>query len=274
MPWLDSRPGPPLPKGDNWLVFSWKKNIKTCKAMRRLPQITRFIFAWFILSDGANTVTSLLYVITYQDLHFSHSKSLIMTLVISCMAFIGAYLFLGIRKIWALSTKFMVMMTLIMYALLTAYFVIPGYFTKDFGLRQEWEAWCSIAFLGLIISTFFGCCKVMMSELCPEGDESEWFSLFQLADKGSSWIGPFVTGAIQSLTGEFRIGFWFPLALFAFGGAILLTVDMEKGKNEAAKYKQEEEDEARFRTSIPPITVTHARDSSTYSLNQRNMVRL
>ena len=26
MPWLEARPGPPLPKGTNWLVYSWSKN--------------------------------------------------------------------------------------------------------------------------------------------------------------------------------------------------------------------------------------------------------
>jgi hypothetical protein len=50
-------------------------------------------------------------------------------------------------------------------------------------------------------------------------------------------IGPFVTGAIESQTGEFRAGFWFPLALFAAGGALLLTVDMDKGKDEAIAYR-------------------------------------
>ncbi|KAF9399673.1 Autophagy protein 22, partial [Podila epigama] len=274
MPWLDARPGPPLPKGQNWVVFSWKKNLLTFKSMKKLPQITRFIFAWFILSDGANTVTSLLYVITYQDLKFSHAKSLIMTLVISFMAFFGAYFFLWIRKLWTLSTKCMVLMTLGMYSLMTAYFVLPGYFTNAFGLRHEWEAWCAIAFLGLIISTFFGTCKVMMAELCPEGDENEWFSLFQLADKGSSWIGPFVTGAIQSITGEFRIGFWFPLALFVAGGLMLLTVDMDKGKDEAIKFKEEEEAARRLKASIPPITITQARDSSTFSPSHQDMLVL
>ncbi|KAF9998871.1 Autophagy protein 22 [Modicella reniformis] len=237
MPWLDARPGPPLPKGQNWIAYSWSKNYMTFKSMRQLSQVTKFIFAWFILSDGVNTVTSLLYVITYQDLRFSHTKSLFMTITVSAMAFVGAYLFLYIRQYWKLSTKFMMMLTLSLYTILTAYFVVPSYFTMEFGLRHEWEVWVATVYLGLIISTFYGVARVMMAELCPEGDENEWFSLFQLADKGSSWIGPFVTGAIESVTGEFRAGFWFPLALFAAGGVLLLTVDMNKGKDEAIMYK-------------------------------------
>lgn len=91
----------------------------------------------------------------------------------------------------------------------------------------------------------------------------------QLLHNFSCRIGPFVTGAIQSATGDFRIGFWFPLALMAAGGAVLMMVDMDKGKDEAIRFKQEEEAEALFRASIPPITVTSARDS-TYSYNNRD----
>ncbi|KAI7818947.1 autophagy-related protein 22-like protein [Gamsiella multidivaricata] len=269
MPWLDVRAGPPLPKGKNWITYSWSKNYKTFKSMRQLSQVTKFILAWFILSDGVNTVAALLYVITYQDLNFSHTKSLIMTIVISAMAFVGAYLFLFIRQFWSLSTKFMILLTLGLYGILTAYCVIPSHFTIELGLRYEWEAWAAIMYLGLIISTFYGVARVMMAELCPEGDESEWFSLFQLADKGSSWIGPFVTGAIQSATGEFRTGFWFPLALFAAGGALLLTVDMDRGKDEAIAYKARQRAKQQQMVSIPPLIIITAAED----INRQNSSR-
>ncbi|KAG0022259.1 Autophagy protein 22 [Entomortierella chlamydospora] len=239
-------------------------DFKTLRSMRQLSQVTKFIFAWFILSDGVNTVTSLLYVITYQDLNFSHTKSLVMTILVSIMAFVGAYLFLFIRQYWKLSTKFMIMLTLGLYALLTAYFVIPSYFTTRFGLRHEWEVWASVVYLGLIISTFYGVARVMVAELCPEGDENEWFSLFQLADKGSSWIGPFVTGAIQSITGEFRTGFWFPLALFAVGAVLLITVDMNKGKDEAIAYVKSEETKRQLTLPIPSVTITTTAENTTH----------
>ncbi|KAF9400659.1 Autophagy protein 22 [Mortierella sp. AD011] len=271
MPWLDARPGPPLPKGRNWIVYSWSKilranpsDFKTLRSMRQLSQVTKFIFAWFILSDGVNTVTSLLYVITYQDLNFSHTKSLVMTILVSIMAFVGAYLFLFIRQYWKLSTKFMIMLTLGLYALLTAYFVTPSYFTTQFGLRHEWEVWVSVVYLGLIISTFYGVARVMVAELCPKGDENEWFSLFQLADKGSSWIGPFVTGAIQSITGEFRTGFWFPLALFVVGAVLLITVDVNKGKDEAIAYVKSEETKRQLSLPIPSVTITTTAENATH----------
>ncbi|KAG0377078.1 Autophagy protein 22 [Mortierella sp. AD032] len=205
LPWLNARPGPPLPEGQNWITYSWRKNFNTIKAMRQLSQITKFILAWFLLSDGINTVTALLFVITYQELKFTHTESLMMTIALSSVSFVGTYLFLMIRRFWKLSTKFMVMLTLGLYTTLAAYFVITPYF--------------------------------------------------------SSVIGPFATGAIQALTGEFRPGFWFPLSLFIVGGALLFTVDMNKGKDEAARYRADQEAKRRLLASIPPITITHAGES-------------
>jgi len=63
-----------------------------------------------------------------------------MTINISAVAFFGAYMFLWIRQRWRLSKKFMVMLTLGLYSVFTAYFVITPYITNNLGLRREWEA--------------------------------------------------------------------------------------------------------------------------------------
>lgn len=49
-------------------------------------------------------------------------------------------------------------------------------------------------------------------------------------------MGPFVTGAIYTWTGDYRKAFWFPVALMAVGVLILSTVDMDKGKDEARNF--------------------------------------
>ncbi|KAF9322302.1 Autophagy protein 22 [Podila horticola] len=238
-PWLDARPGSPMPKGKNWVTYSWKKTYNTITSFRQLPEIFKFMIAWFILSDGINTIPAILFVIIYRELSFNHSHSLIISVLLALMACLGAYFFLGIRKLWTLTTKFMIMLTLFLYALLLGYLIIVPYFTKSLGLRQTWEGWVCTVYIGVIISTFYSSMRVMLSELCPEGDENEWFSLYLLADKGSSWMGPFVTGAIYTWTGDYRKAFWFPAALMAVGVLILSTVNMDKGKDEARNFAAE-----------------------------------
>ncbi|KAF8978510.1 Autophagy protein 22 [Haplosporangium bisporale] len=218
------------------ISLAMKETYNTITSFRQLPEIFKFMIAWFILSDGANTIPAILFVIIYRELSFNHTHSLIISVLLAIMACLGAYFFLGIRKLWKLTTKFMIMLTLFLYALLLSYLIIVPYFTKSLGLRQTWEGWACTVYIGFIISTFYSSMRVMLSELCPEGDENEWFSLYLLADKGSSWMGPFVTGAIYTWTGDYRKAFWFPVALMAVGVLILSTVDMDKGKDEARNF--------------------------------------
>ncbi|KAG0279239.1 hypothetical protein BGZ97_009608, partial [Linnemannia gamsii] len=212
-PWLDARPNAPLPKGTNWVVHSWSKTYSTLRSFRKLPEIFKFMIAWFILSDGINTIPAILFIILYRELAFTHTHSIIISVLLALMASIGAYLFMIIRKFWSLTTKFMILLTLGFYTLLMAYLVIVPYFTEKAGLRTVGEGWACTVYIGLIISTFYSSMRVMLSELCPVGDENEWFSLYLLADKGSSWLGPFVTGAIYTYAHDYRKAFWFPLGL-------------------------------------------------------------
>jgi UMF1 family MFS transporter len=64
--------------------------------------------------------------------------------------------------------------------------------------------------------------------------EAEFFSLYALTDKGASWIGPLVVGAITDSTHEIRYSFFFLLASMILALFIISTVNPEKGRNEAA----------------------------------------
>ncbi|KAF9438478.1 hypothetical protein BGZ76_007597 [Entomortierella beljakovae] len=152
------------------------------------------------------------------------------------MATIGAYVFMVIRRYWLLSTRSMIFICLAMYTLLLSYMVIVPLFTDKLGLRHSWEGWVAFVYLGSVISTFYSSTRVLLSELCPKGDENEWFSLYLLADKGSSWLGPFVTGLIYTASHDYRKAFWFPLALIVLGAIILLKVDVDLGKDQARQF--------------------------------------
>jgi MFS-type transporter involved in bile tolerance (Atg22 family) len=167
--------------------FSSPSAYKTLLSCKQLPEIFKFIVAWFILSDGINTMSAVMFVILNRELSFTHVESLIMSVLLSVMASLGAYGFMYLRKMWSLTTKFMVIMCLGLYGLQMAYLVVLPYFTDKVGLRTVHEGWFNVLYYGLIVSTFYGSCRVMLSELCPPGDENEWFSLYLLADKGSSW---------------------------------------------------------------------------------------
>ncbi|KAF9364959.1 Autophagy protein 22 [Mortierella sp. NVP85] len=215
----------------------------TLTSFRKLPEIFKYMVAWFILSDGINTIPTITFMILYRELAFTHVHSLIISVLLACMASSGAYIFLRIRKIWSLTTRAMILLTLALYTLLMLYFVLTPLITDKLGLRTATEGWVCTMLIGLIISTFYSSTRVMLSELCPENDENEWFSIYLLADKGSSWSGPLVTGAIFTATKDYRNAFWFPLALIVVGVIILLRVDMDVGKDQARQFAEDKKKE-------------------------------
>ncbi|KAF9975944.1 Autophagy protein 22 [Actinomortierella ambigua] len=228
-PWMHPRPGPPLPEAA----------FKTVASVRQLPQIFKFMLCWFMLSDGVGTLLSVIFLITYRELGFTHTDSMVITMVLTILASGSAYLFMRVRQYWHLSTKALIMTCLWLYLAISLYLSITPLFTDKIGLRHGVESWAAVVYMGCIVSTFYGSARVMLSELSPPGDESEWFSLYLLADKGSSWIGPLVTAWVYNTTHKYRVAFWFPTTLIAVGMLILWSVDIPKGKEEARAFAKE-----------------------------------
>ena len=52
-----------------------------------------------------------------------------------------------------------------------------------------------------------------MASLTPHGKESQFFSLYEITDKGSSWLGPAVVGLLYATTGNMRHAFVFLLVM-------------------------------------------------------------
>lgn len=52
-------------------------------------------------------------------------------------------------------------------------------------------------------------------------------------------VGPFISGAIFTATGDYRRAFWFPLALTVVGTGLLGMINMDRGKDQAQKFARE-----------------------------------
>jgi MFS-type transporter involved in bile tolerance (Atg22 family) len=57
--WEKKRPGPQLPKGDNYLTFGFKQTYFTMKQAWRLKQTFYYLVAFFLLADGIGTTITL-----------------------------------------------------------------------------------------------------------------------------------------------------------------------------------------------------------------------
>jgi UMF1 family MFS transporter len=62
--------------------------------------------------------------------------------------------------------------------------------------------------------------------MIPRGQESEYFSLYEVSHKGTSWIGPLLYGLALQFTGSYRISILSLVVLFIVGLLLLLRLDV------------------------------------------------
>jgi len=80
----------------------------------------------------------------------------------------------------------------------------------------------------------------MFADLVPRGRESEFFGLYAITDKGSSWLGPLAVAAITDATHEIRHAFVFLLVLLTLPIPIIyFGVDLHQGRIDAEKASLE-----------------------------------
>ena len=77
-------------------------------------------------------------------------------------------------------------------------------------------------------------CRSLFGELIPPGSEAAFYALYAITDKGSSVFGPAIVGAITDRYGEIRPAFVFLAVLIFFPLPLMLLVDVDRGKRDAA----------------------------------------
>lgn len=239
--YLKYRPGPELPEGSNYLSFSWKKLGKTLKKCRRLPTTFSFLSCYFFYSDGYNTMGSAAILIARQSLNVGIENLTICALIAPICAFIGTILFFFVQRTFKISSKIMLISILCSMGCIPLYCTI-GLFSNRIGLRQEWEIYAITSVYGLIIGAAQSFSRVLFAELIPVGDESEFFSLYAVTDKGSAFLGPMVIAILSDYTNQPRFGLIFLAALILVPIPLIISkVNLAKGKQECIKFIQEQQ---------------------------------
>ena len=81
--------------------------------------------------------------------------------------------------------------------------------------------------------------RSLFSVMIPAGREAEYFALYEISDKGTSWLGPLLFGLALTLTNSYRLAL-LSLILFLLAGLIMLMrVDVPRAMQEAGQANSE-----------------------------------
>ncbi|CAG8530758.1 11373_t:CDS:10, partial [Scutellospora calospora] len=232
--WLTNRPKPPLPIGENYILYSWKRVGKIILSTRSLWQTIKLLVGWFLISDSVNTLGVVGVLFGKKQLGMTDAEITLITPLVPVFEIIGVYLLLYLQKVFHLSEKTIVIMSSVFTCILPLYSIL-GYWLP-FGLNNKWEIWLFWIWYGISIGTIFNYCRALFAIMIPIGHENEFFSLYQITAKGSSWLGTIISGAIVNYSHNLRDPFWFLFAVSFLPVLIFFTINVEKGKQESEKY--------------------------------------
>lgn len=194
--------------------------LDTFRDLRRFPQTLLFLVAYLFFNDGIQTVIGQSSLYATQELQMPTANVMMTFLVTQFVAFFGA---LGFGRIAArLGAKRTVLLGLATWlAVVTGALFLPaGSF-----------AWLLVfgVLVGLVMGGTQALSRSLYSHLVPAGRESEYFSLYQTMERGTSWTGALVFALVFQFSHSYRFALFALIAFFVVGGLLLTRVDFRKG---------------------------------------------
>jgi MFS-type transporter involved in bile tolerance (Atg22 family) len=109
--------------------------------------------------------------------------------------------------------------------------------TDKIGFKHVWEIWLYQVFYGLMVCPWYAYSQTMISEVSPLPQMFLFFALFSVIGKTSAFIGPFVSEAIISASGNNdNMPFTFLFGLGLFSTIFLFMVDVKKSRIECEEF--------------------------------------
>ena len=192
----------PLPSHARYLTAGFKQLALTVRALRAQPRTLLFLVAYLVYNDGIQTVVTLSSQFGHEELGLSMSTIAAVMLMVQFVALLG----------WTGSLVYA-------YALLRT--------------RNEFVALAVV--IALVLGGSQALSRSLFSLMIPRGHEARYFSLYEVSDRGTSWLGPLVFGLALQFSGSYRVALLSLVAFFAAGLLLLARVDVRRATAEAAK---------------------------------------
>lgn len=205
-------------------AHGWRQLAATVRDMRGKPLTLSFLLAYLIYNDGIQTVISQASVYGSEELGLSQSTLIVAVLLVQVLA-VGGALGMG-RLARTYGAKRTILGSLVAWTLTlgAGYFLPAGAPVWFFVLASA---------IGLVLGGSQALSRSLFSHLVPRGKEAEYFSAYEMSDRGMSWLGPLLFGLTYQLTGSYRDAIISLVAFFVIGFVLLARVQVRQAVRDA-----------------------------------------
>jgi len=202
-----------LPQGTHYLTVGFTQLAHTIKQLPRYPQTLLFLLGYLFYNDGIQTVIALASQFGKEELKLEISDLTATILMVQFVAFFGATIFNYIARF--AGTKRAIILSIVIWTATVFYAYSYLQTKRDFFVMG--------GIIGIVLGGSQALSRSLYSLMIPKGQEAEYFSLYEVSDKGTSWMGPFIFAMALDQTKSYRLAILSLVVLF-FAGLILLTI--------------------------------------------------
>ncbi len=225
----------PLPAGETYVSIGFKQLAQTMREIGNFPETLKFLGAYFLYNDGIQTVIAVSSTfaaapIVRGGIELDLSTLTRVILLIQFVAFFGALLW-GRLAGWVGAKRSIIISLFIWSAVVTYAF---------FGMKGESRA-LEFTLLGVVIALVLGgsqaISRSLFAQMIPDGREAEFYSFYEVSERGTSWVGPLLFGLMNQVFGSLRPAILSLIFFFLAGLIALPFVNEKKAGQDVKSYE-------------------------------------
>jgi MFS transporter, UMF1 family len=224
-----------LPKGETYARVGFRQLWGTIKEMKNFPETLKYLLAYFLYNDGIQTVIAVSSTfaaapIIRGGVGMDTSTLIMVILMIQFMAFFGALLW-GKLAGWV-GAKRSIIVSLIIWSIVVIY--------AYFGLKGESRViqfFIMGAFIALVMGGSQAISRSLYAQIIPSGKQAEYYSFYEISERGTSWVGPLIFGLVNQIFGSLRPAILSLIFFFIMGLIVLPFVNINKAKADVKAFE-------------------------------------
>jgi UMF1 family MFS transporter len=195
-------------------------------ALRALPGTARFLLAFLLFNDAIQAVVALSAVVLEEELFVAQGLPredatpflLQLVLLIQVIAVFGA----GVsgRLADRFGAKRTLLATLAVWVAIVVYAVVA--------LETTTAAYALGVAIAIVLGGSQAIARSLFSSMVPARRQASFFGFYELAERGTAWVGTLLFAVVLDITGSYRGALLSLLVLFVSGGALLAATDTDR----------------------------------------------
>ncbi|GGP53995.1 MFS transporter [Saccharothrix coeruleofusca] len=205
--------------GASVLTAGFAELRSTARQARMFPLTLAFLGTYLIYTDGIATVANVSAQYGRDELRLDETVLITTILIVQFVAFLGGVLHGLAARRWGAKRTIMVSLLVWIAVVGAAFFVQAG---------QQGQFYALAAGIGLVLGGTNALSRSLFSQMIPPGREAQYFSLYEVGERSTSWLGPLVFAGVGQATGSFRLAIISLVVFFVVGLTLMAFVPVRR----------------------------------------------